>query len=168
MPLQRGAAIVIISDSVAAGERTDGSGPILENLLAESGFSVRQKFVVADEQAQIVDTFQGLIAMNDVRLIVSSGGTGLGPRDVTPEAALTVLTKLIPGMAEAMRATSLAKTPFAMTSRQVVGAVGDTLLVTLPGSPKAVQECYEVIAPVLFHVLDLLANHTTHPETRLD
>jgi molybdopterin adenylyltransferase len=159
---RRQAAIVIASDSSYQGIRPDKSGPLLRNLLEETGFTVYQTFILPDEQTEIATVFRTLIQTAELSLFVSSGGTGLGPRDVTPEATLEVVNRVIPGMAEAMRAASCAVTPFAMTSRQVVGAAGSTLLVNLPGSPKGVQECYTVIAPVLFHVLDLLAGDTRH------
>jgi molybdopterin adenylyltransferase len=156
------AAIVIASDGAYHGSREDTSGQLLESLLNERGFEVAHKFIVPDERATIASTLKSLVHTEDIRLILTSGGTGLGPRDVTPEATLDVVSRTIPGMAEAMRAASIAKTPFAMTSRQVVGAAGNTLIINFPGSPKAVQECFDVVSPVIHHVLDLLAGHTQH------
>lgn len=156
------AAVVTISDSSFTGSRVDESGPRVCELLESSGFSVAATEVVPDERAVISDVLRRLCTDPSVRCIVTTGGTGLGPRDVTPEATREVIDREIPGMAEAMRMKGLSGTPFAMLSRQVVGAAGSTLIVNLPGSVKGANECLQVVLPVLKHAVDLLAGDTKH------
>lgn len=161
-PRQMSAAVLTLSDAGSRGERPDTSGDIAEAVLRQAGFDVVSRHILADDRDAISTYLRRLCDDDGVALIVTTGGTGLGPRDVTPEATLDVIDRALPGMAEAMRMESLKKTPFAMTSRQVVGARGSTLIVNLPGSPKAVRECLDVILPVLPHTLDILAGRTRH------
>ncbi|GLV13066.1 molybdenum cofactor biosynthesis protein [Alicyclobacillus hesperidum] len=155
------AAVLTVSDSSAEGRRQDTSGPLLAGLLSELGFVVTSQTVVPDERSQIADVLRQHVEAG-VAVVATTGGTGLGPRDVTPEATRDVIEREIPGIAEAMRAETLQKTPFAMTSRQVAGSAGRTLIVNFPGSAKAVEECFAVVRPVLKHVVDLLMGHTEH------
>lgn len=160
----RAAAVVTVSDSASSGHREDASGDLLQSLLEQAGFRVPYREVVPDERQLIRSVLERLCSMPDVSLVLTTGGTGIGPRDVTPEATLDVVERQLPGMAEAMRMESLKKTPFAMTSRQVVGVCQTTLLINLPGSPKAVEECFGVVQPVLNHVVNLLHGHTQHKD----
>ncbi len=157
------AAVLTISDSAASGERTtDESGDCLAGLLQSAGLPVVHREVQPDEKHIIASTLRRLAAAQDIHCIFTTGGTGVGPRDVTPEATLSVIDKALPGIAEAMRAASLQKTPYAMLSRQQAGIHNRTLIVNLPGSVKAVAECFAVVQPVLKHVLDLINGNTAH------
>ncbi|WDL98720.1 MogA/MoaB family molybdenum cofactor biosynthesis protein [Alicyclobacillus sp. ALC3] len=156
------AAVITLSDGAHHGTRVDKSGDLLEQKLASAGYEVVVRRVLPDERAELAALLRSLADDHGVRLVVTTGGTGLGPRDVTPDATRDVIDREVPGMAEAMRMESLKKTPFAMTSRQVVGTRGQTLIVNLPGSPKAVDECLDVIIRVIPHTLDLLAGKTEH------
>lgn len=152
--------ILTISDRSARGERPDASGALIAELVSDTldGTRVTEQSIVPDERNTISAT---LIAWSDsgkVDLILTTGGTGFAPRDVTPEATKQVLEREAPGMAEAMRAASLLKTPHAMLSRGVCGIRGRTLIINLPGSPKAVRENLDVVLPVLPHALQLLAD----------
>ena len=160
MPLR--AAVLTISTSAAAGGRAeDVSGDTAAAMLAEASATVAERAVVADDRAAI--RAQLLAWVDHVDAIVTTGGTGISPTDVTPEATLDVLERQLPGMAEAMRAVSLAKTPRAMLSRGVAGCRGRTLIVNLPGSPKGVRECLEVVLPVIPHAVEILqARPTDH------
>ncbi|GAB6081343.1 MogA/MoaB family molybdenum cofactor biosynthesis protein [Desulfuromonas carbonis] len=144
--------ILTLSDKGARGERTDASGALLRELVADLGAVVRYQ-VLPDESAAIRETLAAWADAEQLALILTTGGTGLSPRDVTPEATLQVVDRLVPGLAEAMRAASLAKTPHAMLARGVAGIRGRTLIVNLPGSPKAVRENLTVILPALPHAL---------------
>lgn len=148
-------AVVTISDACSRGEREDTSGAALRELLATIA-DVTETRVIPDEREQIEATLRELAAAG-IDLVLTTGGTGLGPRDVTPEATLAVVERLVPGLAEAMRQESLRKTPHAMLSRGVAGVVGRTLIVNMPGSPKAVRECFAVIVPVLPHAVHIMA-----------
>jgi molybdopterin adenylyltransferase len=143
-----------VSDRSAKGERADASGQALYECLKSAGYDVRFQAVVPDEVGQIAEALCRYSDSMQVALIVTTGGTGVAPRDVTPEATLEVISRLVPGMAEAMRAASLAKTPHAMISRAVVGIRGNTLIVNLPGSPKGALENLAVLLPALPHALD--------------
>ncbi len=158
-------AVLVASDSGAVGDRADRSGKLIEELVTAAGWIASEKVITPDDRAVIAAQLSSWADGGDVELIVTTGGTGVGPRDVTPEATLDVVDRLVPGMAEQMRAQTVSQTPMAMTSRQVVGIRGQTLIVNFPGSPKAVQECMDVLMPVLPHVLEVLAQPRTdeHP-----
>ena len=150
------AAVVTLSDKASAGLRADASGPLLRELLEGLGAVVAGPYVVPDEQAQIEQTLATLADGGDLDLILTTGGTGLAPRDRTPEATRAVADRLAPGFAEAMRAASLSVTPHAMLSRATAAVRGRTLIVNMPGSPKACREHFAVIAPVLDHAIETL------------
>jgi molybdenum cofactor synthesis domain-containing protein len=149
------AAILTASDRGARGEREDASGRVLRELLSAIGAEVVDYRIVPDELELVAGA---LVAMADggVDLICTTGGTGLGPRDVTPDATLQVIQRRVPGIPEAIRAASLPKTQRAMLSRAEAGMRGKTLIVNLPGSPNAVRECLEVVLPVLSHAVEVL------------
>ena len=147
------AGIVTVSDRSAQGLRKDSSGPGLAAFLESQGIRVQWTEVVPDEEAEIRRVLIHLADVNGADLILTTGGTGLSPRDVTPEATLAVVGRLVPGMAEAMRAASLAKTPHAMISRAVAGVRGKTLIINLPGSPRGALENLQVVSPALEHAI---------------
>ena len=156
------AAIITVSDACSRGEREDASGAALAQLLADLGATIVERKILSDDLEPLAQTLRELADRSDVNLIITTGGTGLGPRDNTPEATQSVIEREAPGIAEAIRAESLKVTPMAMISRGVCGVRSGTLIINLPGSPKAVRESFAVIAPVLSHALDLLAGNTTH------
>ena len=160
-----GLAILTVSTSGYHGQREDTSGQAIKDALEPQGYQVVRYEVVSDDQNMIADRLSQWADAADVDLIVTTGGTGLGPRDVTPEACLSIIDKEVPGLAEAMRASTLQFTPMAMLSRSVAGIRGKTLIITLPGSTKGVKECLEVVNPVLPHALELLSKETVseHP-----
>ena len=155
------AAVLTISDGVRAGEREDTSGDTLEELLREEGFEVVRR-VVSDDQPLIAGAIDELAAAGSL-LVLTTGGTGFAPRDVTPEATRTVIEREAPGIAEAIRADALARTPHALLSRGVAGLRGRTLVVNLPGSPGGCKDGFAVIRPALRHGLELAAGETSTP-----
>ena len=162
------AAVVTVSDGVTHGTRQDESGDIAEALLRAAGFQVTERAVVPDERPEIEALLRGL-AERGVGLVATTGGTGFGPRDVTPEATRAVIEREAPGLTELMRTAGLAKTPLAALSRAVAGSTGSTLVLNLPGSPRGVRESLEAVLPVVRHAVELLtgstgAHPTGHPE----
>jgi molybdopterin adenylyltransferase len=155
--------VLTVSDGVAAGEREDGSGDALEELLAAEGFDVVRR-VVPDEREEI---FRAICDLSEeVQVILTTGGTGVAPRDVTPEATLGAIEREVPGIAEAIRADAIAKTPHALLSRGVAGVLGETLVVNLPGSPGGCRDGFTVLQPALEHALKLLSSEATaHRQT---
>ena len=157
------AAVVTVSDGVAAGEREDASGDLLAELLAAEGFEVERR-IVPDDREAIADA---IVELTEVAsLVLTTGGTGLGARDVTPEATAEVLERPAPGIAEAIRADSIAKTPHGLLSRGLAGVRDRTLVVNLPGSPGGCRDGFAVLQPALRHALELLAGEqTAHRQT---
>ncbi len=156
-----GCGVLTISTGGAEGTRQDVSGPVAQEILREAGFSIAATALVRDDLDAIVEVLTRWADVEDIPLIVTSGGTGLSPFDVTPEATRAVLRREAPGIAEAMRGRTLAATPMAMLSRGVAGTRGRSLIMNLPGSPKGVRECLEVVAPVLRHAVALLREDPT-------
>jgi molybdenum cofactor biosynthesis protein B len=152
------AAVLTVSDRVSRGEADDGSGDLLAELLGSDGYDV-ERLVVPDEAEEIAAAIEELASRAAV--VLTTGGTGLAPRDVTPEATRTVLQREAPGIAEALRADSIAKTPHGLLSRGLAGVVGHTLVVNLPGSTGGCRDGYAVLRPALAHALSLLSDEPT-------
>lgn len=156
MAWPRRAAVVTVSDRSAAGARADASGPLLAGLLESAGWDVAERRVVPDERAAIESALVELAA-DAVALVLTTGGTGLSPRDVTPDATRAVADREVPGIAEAIRSAGLGETPHAMLSRAIAAVRGGTLIVNLPGSPRGAESGFRVLAPVLEHAVRLAA-----------
>ena len=152
------AAVLTVSDRVSRGEAEDGSGATLEELLSADGYEVIRR-LVPDEQGEIARAIVELASSSS--LVLTTGGTGLAARDVTPEATRSVLEREAPGIPQAIRADSMAKTPHGLLSRGTAGTIGSTLVVNLAGSPGACRDGYAVLAPALTHALKLLADQRT-------
>ena len=159
------AVALTVSDRCARGEQDDVSGRALVELLQDAGAEIVAHEVVADDLEPLGERLRDLAERGDVNLIVTTGGTGFGPRDNTPEATLRVIEREAPGLAEAMRNETLKHTPMAMISRGVCGIRSGTLIVNLPGSPKGVRESFAVIKPVLAHAIALLEGKS-HAEAK--
>ena len=151
------AAVVTVSDRCFQGLRPDEGGPLVAEMLTDAGYTVTETVLVPDEQPQIEAALIRLADRGDCPLIVTTGGTGFAPRDVTPEATLAVCQRLTPGIPEAMRYASLRVTPRAMLSRAQAGIRGGSLIVNLPGSPKAARENLAAVLPTLAHGLEMLS-----------
>ncbi len=149
-------AVMTMSDMGARGERADTSGDRIVEFLPSIGAELAERVLIPDDREQVRGNLTRFADELHLDLVLTTGGTGIAPRDVTPDATASVVDYQVPGIAEAMRAMSIQKTPFGMLSRQVVGVRGGTLIVNLPGSPKAVVECLEVLQPVLPHAIDLI------------
>lgn len=154
------AFIVTVSDSRTL--ENDASGDRLAELLLSAGAEIIGKMIVSDNLDDLRNTLHVLTEREDVNFIVTNGGTGFGPRDNTPEATRAVIEREAPGLSEAMRRETASKTPLAILSRGICGIRGDTLIVNLPGSPKGVEECFEVLRPVLGHAMLMVSGNTSH------
>ena len=158
-------AVLTVSTTGSQGQREDTSGQAIQEVLAPPEYQVVKYEIVKDDRGIIEDRLSKWSDSGEVDLIVTTGGTGMGRFDVTPEACLSIVDKEVPGLAEAMRAQTLQFTPMAMLSRSVAGIRGSTLIITLPGSTKGVKECLDVVLPVLPHALELLQQESVseHP-----
>jgi molybdenum cofactor synthesis domain-containing protein len=158
------AAILTVSDSVAAGTRPDVSGPETSRVCRHQGWNVVHSRTVRDDCDEIANQLIEWADSGEIDLILTTGGTGIAARDVTPEATASVLERELPGFAEAMRTDGRTKTKFSILSRATAGVRGATLIVNLPGSPKGAVESLESVAGVIAHAVDLLKGNTAHPE----
>lgn len=149
-------ALLTVSDRSASGEREDRSGPVLKELIERQGWYVSEQIIVPDERDKIEAQLREWADGGSIDVILTTGGTGFAPRDITPEATSSVIERAAPGLAEAMRLASLGKTPHAMLSRAVAGIRGRTLIINLPGSPRGARQNLQAIMQVLPHAIDLL------------
>jgi molybdopterin adenylyltransferase len=154
------AAVITVSDSCANGTRKDQSGPAIAETLKQRGFEVVHTQVVPDNQSQIEQAITG--ACDKARLVITTGGTGAAPSDVTPEATIAVCKRMLPGVAERMRAQGIQKTPFAALSRAVCGVHGTSLVLNLPGSPAGATDSFLAVVGLMSHALELLSGNTEH------
>ena len=159
-------AILTISTSGSQGQRVDAGGPAIREKLPPPDYEEVRYEIVSDDADTITDRIREWADSGEVDLIVTTGGTGMSRQDVTPEAARAAMDREVPGMAEAMRAETLKFTPMAMISRSVVGIRGYTLIITLPGSPRGVGECLDVVLPVIPHALELLQRESVQEHPR--
>ncbi len=164
MPALLRAKILVLSDAAAAGGREDRSGPAVRELLESRGWVVVACEVLPDEPSRLRERLEAWTDATDCDAVFTTGGTGLGPRDITPEVTRATIEKEIPGLAEVMRAEGVKKTPRAALSRAVAGARKGILILNLPGSPRGARESLESVIEVLPHALDLLQGRTAHPE----
>ncbi len=162
MSVEIRAIVITVSDRCAHGEARDESGPALIQLLEEMGARINAAVIVSDDLEPLTVKLRSFADHPDVNLIVTTGGTGFSPRDNTPEATRAVIEREAPGLSEAMRAETLKQTPLAMVSRGVSGIRSGALIINLPGSPKGVSECFEIIKPILQHAVNLLEGNTKH------
>jgi molybdenum cofactor synthesis domain-containing protein len=160
MGIQIRAAVITVSDRCARGESEDVSGAALAELLKGAGAELVAREILSDDLEPLAAALRAYAERDDINLVITTGGTGLSPRDNTPEATRAVIEREVPGLAEAMRAETLKKTPTAMLSRGLCGTRSGALVVNLPGSPKGVRECFAVIRPVLAHAIGLLAGRS--------
>ena len=158
-------AVLTVSTTGSQGQREDTSGEAIKEVLAPPDYQVVKYEIIRDDRGLIENRLRDWSDSGEVDLIVTTGGTGMGRYDVTPEACLSILDKEVPGLAEAMRAQTIRFTPMAMLSRSVAGIRASTLIITLPGSTKGVKECLDVVLPVLPHALELLQSYSVpdHP-----
>jgi molybdenum cofactor synthesis domain-containing protein len=154
-------SILTISDKGARGQRYDESGQAIRDIFSELDSEIVNYEIVPDELDVIGQKLAEWADSGDTDIIVTTGGTGLGERDITPEATMSVVERVVPGLAEAMRIVSLSKTPMAMLSRATAGIRGRSLIINLPGSPKAVRECLEVVLPAIPHAIDIIKGVVT-------
>jgi molybdenum cofactor synthesis domain-containing protein len=149
-------AVLTVSDSCAEGGREDISGQTIREILQKQEYEVCEKKIVPDDYQAIAETLRNFSDNQNIDLVFTTGGTGLGPRDVTPEATTSVCERIVPGLGEVMRAEGLKKTPYAILSRSFAGIRGKTLIINMPGSPKAVKECLEIILNVIPHAIKMI------------
>ncbi len=159
-PAAYSAAVITLSDRAFSGLYEDRSGPLIREMLTEKGYLVRESLVLPDDAAALRKELIRLCDEQQITVIFTSGGTGFSERDITPETTEAVCEKIVPGIGEALRAMSLKITPKAILSRQTAGIRGRSLIVNLPGSPKAVRESLEVVLPVLPHAVETLSGNT--------
>lgn len=160
------AVIITVSDSCFEGRREDLSGPAIASTLKAQGFGVEASVIVPDDLQAIGDALRQAAAR--ARFVVTTGGTGIGPRDVTPEATRSACDRLLDGVSERMRAAGVAETPYAALSRALCGTLGTSLVLNLPGSPRGAVTSLNAVVPLVRHALDLLAGNTEHPAESRD
>ena len=149
-------AILTISGSCARAKRADISGQTIQDILPQDNFEVREKTIVPDDYQAIARALKHISDKHDIDMVLTTGGTGLGPHDVTPEATASVCDRMVPGLSEILRSEGFKKSPNAVLSRGVAGTRENTLIINLPGSPKAVRECLEIILDILPHAVDMM------------